>query len=119
MTPQNEPETIETQLRASAPVLPPELRSQILHRCRSERRNAPGWTWYRRWSFAGAFATLVLFCAVGSSQLDAQNRAMLTGGNRATSARSFAIPADTAQFVLALRWRISQLALLLHDKHSG
>ena len=119
MTPQHEPETIETQLRASAPTLPPELRSQILHRCRNERRNTPVRIWYRRWRLAGAFATLVLFCAIASSRLDAQNQALLAGGARAHSERSFAIPADTAQFVLALRWRISQLALLLHDKHSG
>ena len=119
MTPHHEPETIEMQLRASAPILPPELRSQILRRCQNERRNVPVRTWYRRWRLAGAFASLVLFCAVGSSQLDAQNQALLTGSNPRQSERAFAIPADTAQFVLALRWRISQLALLLHDRHSG
>ena len=119
MTPQDEPETIEAQLRATAPLLPPELRQQVLRRCQNERRNVPLRAWFRPWRLAGAFASFVLVCGIANSRLDAQNQALLTGDNGRQTERALALPADSAGFVLALRWRISQLALLLHDKHSG
>lgn len=119
MTTRHDQETIEAQLRASAPSLPPELRQQVLRQCRTERRNRPGLTWLQRWRPAGAFASIVLFCWIASGRLDAQNRAMITGGEGRQSESAAAIRADSADFVIALRWRINQLALLLRDKHSG
>lgn len=117
--PEEESESIEARLRAAAPVPPSELRAQILNRCRQERRPAPRLPWYRSWSLTGAFAALVLFCWLASGRLDAQNQALLTG----KSARSFdsaaALRSDQERFVLALQWRLRQLALLLHDRHSG
>lgn len=119
MTPSNEPEPIEAQIRAAAPALPPELRHQILRRCRSERQNASVQTWYRRWRWTAAFTTLVLCCGLASGRLDAQNQALLTGDAGPQATTAVAHHTDNADFVLALQWRIRLLALLLHDKYSG
>jgi hypothetical protein len=119
MRPTDNQETIEARLRAGAPDLPPELRAQILHRCLNQRRNTSTLPWQRRWQGAGAFASLVLFCWVMGGRLDAQNRAMITGSEGRPSASASAASSESADFVVALRWRLEQLALLLHDRHSG
>ncbi|MCW3100754.1 MAG: hypothetical protein JWL77_6372 [Chthonomonadaceae bacterium] len=119
MRTRDDSETIETQLRATAPILPPELRQQILRRCQNERRNVPVLTWYRRWRLTGAFASLVLFCWITSGRLDAQSQALINGEAGRQSINAFATRADNADFVTVFRWRIHQLALLLNDTHSG
>lgn len=119
MTPREEPESIETRLRASAPLPPPELRAQILDRCRQERRPAPRLPWFRSWGLTGAFAALLLFCWLASGRLDAQNQALLTGSAARPSDSAATLRADQERFVLALQWRLRQLALLLHDRRSG
>lgn len=124
---QDREEIIEARLRASAPPLPPELRQQVLRRCRQERRNKPACAWQGQWRLAGALTSLALFCWIASGCLDARSQAMIAGENGGQSGSTLAFranslspgEADSQNFGIALRWRMSQLALLLHEKHSG
>ncbi len=119
-------DTIEARIQASAPVLPPERREEVLRLCRQQRQRKPYFAWYGRLCLAGAFTGLVLFCWVASGYLDTQSRAMIAGTNGRPGSSlamranlSAHMEADGVKFGIALRWRMRQLALLLHEKHSG
>lgn len=124
---QDTSETIEARLRNTAPALPPELRPRVLQQCRNQRRTRPTVIWFGQWRPAGALAGLVIFCWAASNRLDAQSQAMITGGSRPRPEGALAVrapistptEADSRNFGTALRWRLRQLTLLLHDKHSG
>ena len=120
MTTRPEQERIEAQLRAEAPVLRPELRRQVLARCREERRTSPTRIWHWRQGLVGALASIILFCWIGSSSLDARSRAIIAGNNERQPGNSLAVRDDLLQkFGAALRWRMREMALLLHEQHNG
>ena len=122
-----ETENIEARLLASAPMPPPELRRQVLQRCREARRSKPDFTWGVRWRLSGALMVFLLLCGFANSRLDAQNLAILSGenGQQIHTALSLPIPGlpqldpQGQSLIVVIRWRIHQIALLLDEKYSG